>query len=364
MADPRIEQYARLLVDTCVGVQPGWQVLVMGSALSRPLNEEVSRQIARKGAYALPRISHGGANMFAEYAWVLEAPLELAASLPPLEVHVLQHVDALIAIDAPENTRDRSAYDTERAEAVQKASRPAVERLLRHELPWVGCQYPTPALAGDAGMSTSAFADFLFGACLLDWDAERTRMQRYAERFDAANEVRIVAPGTDLTLSLAGRRGEVDAGAGNMPGGEFFYSPVEDSAEGVIHFAEFPAPYLGRDVVGIRLRFEGGRVVDAAAEREEEFLIGVLDTDEGARRIGELGIGCNPRITRYMRNTLFDEKIDGTVHLALGNGLAWLGGTNVSTIHWDIVKDLRDGGRIELDGEVVQENGRWRIGSS
>ena len=155
---------------------------------------------------------------------------------------------------------------------------------------------------------------------------------------------------------------KVDAGGANIPGGEFFGCPVEDSAEGTIAFTEFPAVYQGREYTGIRLRFEGGRVVDASADTNEADLIDVLDGDEGARRLGELGIGCNPGITRYMRNTLFDEKIDGTVHLALGNGLPDLGGTNVSRIHWDIVKDLRlPGTRIELDGVVVQEDGRWLI---
>ena len=144
-----------------------------------------------------------------------------------------------------------------------------------------------------------------------------------------------------------------------MPGGEFFGCPVEDATEGVISFSEFPAVYQGREVKGIRLSFECGLVVDASAESNEEFLLAVLDTDEGSRRVGELGIGCNPGITRYMRNTLFDEKIDGTVHVALGNGMPNLGSTNVSTLHWDIVKDLRSGGRILLDGEVVQENGAW-----
>jgi len=146
-----------------------------------------------------------------------------------------------------------------------------------------------------------------------------------------------------------------------MPGGEFFCSPVEDSAEGDIVFGEFPAVYAGRELNGVRLRFEGGKVVDATADVNEGFLIETLDHDEGARWLGELGIGCNPGITRYMKNTLFDEKIDGTVHLAVGNGFPDLGGTNESTIHWDIVKDLRDAGRIELDGELVQENGRWLI---
>ena len=153
----------------------------------------------------------------------------------------------------------------------------------------------------------------------------------------------------------------MDAGGANMPGGEFFLSPVEDSAEGEIVFGEFPAVYNGREVAGIALRFEAGRVVEASATANEEFLLEMLDLDEGARRLGELGIGCNPGITRYMNNTLFDEKMDGTAHLALGNGLPEVGGTNVSQLHWDIVKDLRQGGRIELDGQVVQEDGRWLV---
>ena len=210
-------------------------------------------------------------------------------------------------------------------------------------------------------MSLRAFEDFLYGACLLDWDAERDRMAKYAERFDAADEVRIVGEETDLRLSVAGRNAEIDAGGANVPGGEFFCSPLEDSAEGSIAFTEFPAVYGGREVNGIRLRFEHGKVVDASADSNEDFLLEMLDRDEGARRVGELGIGCNPGITRHMKNTLFDEKIDGTVHIALGNGLPEIGGTNVSQIHWDIVKDLRNGGRIELDGALVQENGAWRI---
>ena len=235
--------------------------------------------------------------------------------------------------------------------------RPALDRVFSADLAWVGGQYPTPALAQEADMSTNAFADFLYGAVLLDWDAERERMSRYAEPFDTAEEVRIVGLDTDLRLGIADRPMTIDAGGRNLPGGEFFTSPVEASAEGTITFAEFPAVYMGRECRGIRLRFEGGRIVDASAEAGEEFLIATLDTDEGARRLGELGIGCNPAITRHMKNTLFDEKMDGTVHLAVGNGIPETGGTNESAIHWDIVKDLRSGGRIELDGRVVQENG-------
>ena len=362
MHDPRIEQYGRVLVETCIDVQPGWQVLVAGGALGRPLLEEVARQIARRGAYALMRVGFGGSVVGGStIGWMQEAPLELLLDPAPLDVYVFKHVDGIIAIEAPENTRAVSALPGDRVSALQQGVRPALERVLKHDVAWVGGQYPTPALAQDAGMATDDFADFLYGACLLDWDAERERMRRYADRFDAAERVRIVGAGTDLTLGVAGRPFRVDAGGANMPGGEFFCSPLEDSAQGTIAFTEFPAVHAGRDVAGIRLRFEAGRVVEASATANEDFLFEMLDTDDGARRLGELGVGCNPGIQRHMRNTLFDEKMDGTVHLALGNGIIDLGGENASAIHWDIVKDLRPGGRIELDGEVVQADGRWLI---
>ncbi len=361
MTDSRDRQLAELLVDTCVGVQPGWQVVVSGSPPGRPLLEEIVRLLAERDAYALLRVTFDDATITSR-TWTLAAPLERLAVPATIEQHALATCDALIVVQSPENTRDAAAISSERTAAIQGAYRPSLERVFRHELPWVGCQYPTPALAQEAGMSTQEFADFLYGACLRDWDAERARMQRYADRFDAAEEVRIVGDETDLRLSIAGRSMEVDAGGANIPGGEFFCCPVEDSAEGAIAFTEFPAVYAGRELNGIRLRFERGRVVDASAETNEAYLIETLDSDEGARRLGELGIGCNPGITRYMRNTLFDEKIDGTVHFALGNGMPNLGGRNESRIHWDIVKDLRlPGTRIELDGEVVQQDGTWLI---
>ena len=351
--------YADLLLDACLGVEAGWQVLVVGSPLGRPLLEELVGGLARRGAYALPRISFTGRVALQDLGWALEAPLDLLSRPAPLEVEALRTCDALVAVDAPENTRAVAALAPERMQALQGAYRPALQRLMSHEVPWVGCQYPTPALAQDAGMSTAAFAEFLYGACLRDWGAERERMLRYADRFDGADEVRIVGGGTDLRLGFGGRSMKVDAAGSNMPGGEFFGCPVEGSASGVITFSDFPATFAGRDIAGIRLRFEDGVVVDASAETNEEFLLETLDRDDGARRVGELGIGCNPGITRYMRNTLFDEKMDGTAHIALGNSYHDLGGTNVSSIHWDIVKDLRRGGRIELDGVTVQQDGAW-----
>jgi aminopeptidase len=359
--DERLPRYADLLVGTCIDVQPGWEVIVAGSPLGKPLLQEIGKAIGRRGAYAVFQISFGSTFAASDLSWMQEAPRELLDKPSALQVHLLENCDALIVVEAPENTRDAVSVDQDRLAAVRGAYRPSLQPLLSHELPWVGCQYPTPALAQEAGMATDEFADFLYGACLLDWDAERERMQRYADRFDAADEVRIVGDRTDLTLNMSGRRMEVDAGGANMPGGEFFGCPVEDSAVGEIVFGEFPAVILGRELNGVRLRFEGGKVVDASADTHEDFLIETLDGDEGARRLGELGVGCNPGITRYMKNTLFDEKIDCTVHLALGNGFPNLGGTNESNLHWDIVKDLRDGGQIHLDGELVQENGRWLV---
>ena len=361
MRDGRLERYADLLVGTCLGIKPGWQVLVMGSPPGRPLLEELGRAIARRDAYAVFQLSVRGQLGAGDTSWLLEASTELIAKPAPLQVHLIEECDAIMVVDSPENTRESSSIPAERLNAYRSAYRPALQRLMSHEVPWVGCQFPTPALAQDAGMSTEAFADFLFGACLLDWDAERERMQRYADRFDAADEVQIIGERTDLRLGLSGRKMRVDAGGANIPGGEFFGCPLEDSAEGEIVFSEFPATLGGRELTGIRLRFEAGRVVDSSADTNEEFLIETLATDDGARRLGELGIGCNPGITRYMKNTLFDEKMDGTVHLALGNGFADLGGTNESNLHWDIVKDLRSGGQIYLDGELVQENGRWLV---
>jgi aminopeptidase len=355
MADSRIAEYARLLVERCVAVQPGWQVVVQSSPLARPLVEQVVRLIGERGAYALSQLSYDSTAL----AWAKAAPEDLLGELSSIQRYMWEQADALIVISAPENTREGSALSPERLALLGKAQGVRVGRMLNLELPWVGCQFPTPALAQDAGMALGDYEDFLYGACLLDWDAEGQRMRRLADRFDAADTVRIVGEGTDLRLSLKGRKAMVDDGHLNMPGGEFFYSPVEDSAEGVVTFAEFPALYNSNEVEGARLVFKGGKVVEATARRNEEFLRKTLAADAGASVLGELGIGCNPGIQQHMRNVLFDEKIFGTIHLAVGRGFPFIGGTNVSAVHWDMVKDLRQGGQIYCDGELVQENGAW-----
>jgi aminopeptidase len=319
------------------------------------------RLIGRRGAYALTRVPLTESLLPREPAWAAVAPEELLRELPPLERAFWDGIDADIIVFAPENTRAGSDVSPERQALLREAMRPVIPRMLTYEIKWVGCMYPTPAIAQDAGMTTAAFADFLYGACLRDWDAEAERMRRIADRFDAADDVRIAGVDTDLTFSLAGRQGKVDAGDANMPAGEVFYSPVEDSANGFVTFGEYPGWYGGHQVPGIRFRLVDGVIVDASAENDEDFLLATLDTDEGARRLGEFGIGCNEGIDRAYGNPLFDEKIYGTIHLAIGAGFPLLGGTNESTVHWDIVKELRNGGEIWLDGELVQQNGEWQF---
>jgi len=360
--DPRVEQYARLLVERSLDVRAGWQVMVVATPSARLLVEELVRQIGQKGAWPLVRLSYVDQEQVPfDSLWATQAPEELLGTMAPSEARTRDELDAWLLVFGSENTRGGTILAPERRQKLRQAYVEFTRRRLTGGVPWVGCLYPTEALAQDAGMTLAEYADFVFGACLLDWEAEAERMRRYRERFDAAETVRIVGAGTDLSLSIAGRSGLVDDAHYNMPGGEFFYSPVEDSADGVIEYSEFPAVYQGAACEGVRLRFERGKVVDASATANENFLIGALDTDEGARRLGELGIGCNPGIQRHTRNTLFDEKIDGTIHLAVGAGVPMVGGLNQSAVHWDMVKDLRSAGRIELDGEVVQENGVWAL---
>jgi aminopeptidase len=290
---------------------------------------------------------------------MLEADDELVGSFTDIEAHDYAAMDTYIVVEAPENTRGGTDLPPSKIARRNAAIRPHTQEIFAGTKPWVGLDYPTQGIAQDAGMTLRQFEDFYWRAMLPDWEALAKRMRVIADRFDAADEVHIVGAGTDLRFSLAGRHGLVDSLGANMPGGEVFYSPVEDSAEGVIEYSEYPACYQAHEVADVRLRFQGGKVVEASAESDEEFLLGMLDADEGARRLGEFGIGCNPGIQDHMRNTLFDEKIEGTIHLAIGNGFPYLGGSNESAVHWDMVKDLRPGGRIELDGELVQENGRW-----
>jgi aminopeptidase len=357
----REHQLAELLVGRSLGAQPGWQVMIQATALARPLVEELVRSLARRGAYPLVRLSFTDLERVPfETVWAEEAPQELLVEPASIDVRARKEVDARVILFSSENVYAGSELSSERRLALRAGARKAIDMGADMEKPWVSCPFPTQGLAQEAGVSLRTYADILYAACLRDWDAEGERMRRYAECFDAAETARIVAPGTDLTMAIAGRDADVDDGHRNMPGGEFFLCPLEDSAEGVIEFGEYGATHLGRRHEGVRLRFDSGRIVDASARANEEHLLAILDTDEGARRLGELGIGCNDGIPRHVQHMWWDEKIAGTIHLALGQSFPHLGGANESAIHWDIVKDVAQG-RIELDGRTVQEAGQWLI---
>jgi aminopeptidase len=353
MNDPRVESYARLLVEHCIDPAPRWQVYLRSTPAARPLLQELERALARRGAYALLRLS------FDEPVWASEAAEELVAELPGIERYAEETMDALIWIGAPENTCATADVDPHRLGLRRKAGMRLRERTFGGEIPWVSCLFPTPALAQEAGMSLSTFAGILFESCVRDWRSEREQMRRIADCLERASTLRVTGPGTELELAIEGREAGIDDGRNNLPGGEVYLCPLEDSAEGVIAFEGVPSFYGGRRVAGVRLRLSGGRVVDAAAETGEDVLHEILETDTGSSRVGEFGVGCNGGIRRSMNSILFDEKMDGTCHLALGRGFAKLGGRNESAIHWDLVKSMRDGGRLAVDGVPVLEEGTW-----
>ena len=352
MRDPRVERLAEVLVGYSTELKSGDKVLIRGTELSQPLALAVYRQALQAGALPVLWATFDEASrVFFDAASEAQLAWE-----NPILIEVARSVDAYIDLRAPTNLRMLSTVDPAKAVVAQKARQPFLEVVLRKR--WVLCEFPTPALAQEAGMSLGELEEFSFGAVLIDWPAMRAELARRKQQLEAGHELRIVGRDTDLRMAIGGRTWVTDDGKHNMPGGEIFTGPVEDSVEGEIAY-ELPAVYNGREVEGVRMRFAGGRVVDASAARGEEFLISMLDVDDGARRLGELGIGTNYGIGRHTRSVLFDEKIGGTVHLAVGRSYEETGGRNVSALHWDMVKDLRDGGELHLDGQVVQRGGRW-----
>jgi aminopeptidase len=350
--DTRIEQLARTLVHYSTGLRSGERVLIQGPDLARPLAVEVYREALKVGA--LPTVW----ATFEDLGWVLysQGSDEQIEWLDPVLLEAARQVDVYISLRAPENLKMLSSIDPAKQVLAQKARRPFLDLVLQKR--WVLCELPTPALAQEAGMSMEEFEDFSFGAVSVDWPAMREELERRKVQFEAGREVRILGKDTDLRLGIAGRTWITDDGKHNMPGGEIFTGPIEDSVEGEIAY-DFPAVYGGREVDGVRLRFKAGRVVDASARSGEDYLIKMLDADEGARRLGELGVGTNYGIRRFSKSVLFDEKIGGTIHLAVGRSYEETGGTNQSAVHWDMVKDLRSDGEIQIDGQTVQRKGQF-----
>jgi aminopeptidase len=353
MADPRVQHLARTLVRHSIKARPGERVLVSAESTAAPLVREVMRELLRVGALPAPLLSVPGTEeiFFAEAS---EAQLRDVAWTELMYANAA----AMIVIDAKANTRALTNVDPEKQRIRREARREIQKFILEDKVRWVLTQFPCDALAMEADMSLEEFEDFLYSATNIDHAALEQSMRAAADRFDAASEVRVIAPGTDVTIDIAGRKGVLCAGSHNVPDGEFFYTPNHIETRGEI-FYEWPTIFQGQEVSGIRLCFEAGKVVEASAKKGEAALLRALDTDKGSRYLGELGIGCNFGITRPTRNILFDEKIGGSVHLALGASYPNAGKGNESALHWDMVKNLRDGGRIELDGVLVQENGKW-----
>ena len=367
MRDPRVEALAKILVGYSTKVAKGDVVSIDGESAGEPLLLAVYEEVLRAGGHPVLNMSLDGQGA-AYYALASDEQLEWIS--PPAKWAV-ENADVRIAVGASTNTRELSGVAPERQTRRRAATGPLMEEAMRRAAEgayrWVYTLFPTAAYASEAEMSLAEYEDFYFGACLATdpdpltaWERTSAETRRLAEWIEGRNEVRIEAPGTELTLGIEGRTFIPCVGDHNMPDGEFFTGPVEDSAEGEVSF-HLPAVIGGREVSGVRLRFESGRIVDASAERGEEFLVSMLDTDEGARRLGELGIGTNYGIDRGTREVLLDEKIGGTVHLAVGRSYPESGGENVSSVHTDMVCDLRLGGSLTVDGEVLQRDGKFLV---
>lgn len=355
MIDP--DAHANLLIAWCLEVSEGQQVLVRTSTLAEPLVVSLHREILRRGGWPLLRLEPPGA-MREFFAVARDAHLDGVASVEEAEV---LGADAVLGIQAPADPAELAGVDPALLARAMRARTSLQEIILAKR--WCGTLWPTAGLAEQAGLSLEEYASFVNRALFLDrpdplaaWRELHDRQAAAIERLSRAREIRIEAPGTDLRLRVDGRTWINSDGRRNMPSGEVFTGPLEDSAEGTVHFT-IPSYTRGTEVIGAKLTFADGKVVDAEAETGAEHLLAALETDPGARFLGELGIGTNTGIDRATGSTLLDEKIAGTVHLALGRSYPETGGTNVSALHWDLICDLRGGGRLSADGEAVIVDG-------
>jgi aminopeptidase len=364
MADPLFEQFARVLVEYALDVQPGQLVVVTTAPSAKPLLLAVHRQILARGAHPVVQIRLPELTEQL-YRYASDEQLQYVAFDEQIPV---EQADALLTILATTNTRALTSVDPQRMQRAQQARMALQETYLRRAaegtLNWCLTLFPTEAYAQDAEMSLEEYTAFLAHAAFLDtpdpvaaWQAQSQEQQRLIDWLRDKREVHIRGQDTDLRLSIAGRTFISADGHKNFPDGEIFTSPVEHTVEGTIRFS-FPALVGGREVEDIRLWFEGGRVVRATAAKNEHYLHRMLETDEGARVVGEFAFGLNRAIDRFTKQILFDEKIGGTVHLALGAGYPETGSRNRSAIHWDMICDLRQGGEVWIDGQLFLKDGQ------
>lgn len=366
MSDPRVAKLGELLVNYSLELRPGQLLRIDAGTVAAPLVTEAYRYALRAGAHPRTRIDIEGLDVIA----LDEANDEQLVYVPELDRVEVEQVDAVMTIWADRNTRALTGADPDRISR-RLGSRRALtnrfwERIDAGAAKWVGTRFPTEAHAQDAEMSLPEYEEFVYAAChvrpdedpVAHWRKVSGELNTRARELETFSELRIVGPDTDLRVSVGGRRWLAADGKLNMPDGEIFTSPVETGTSGEIRFS-FPAIFHGRSVEDVRLRFEGGRVVAAEAKTSNDYLQSLLEMDEGARILGEVAFGLNYEIDRFTRDILFDEKIGGTVHLALGSSFKMLGGENDSGLHWDLICDLRADGEVYADGELVWKAGRF-----
>ncbi|MFN3149283.1 aminopeptidase [Bremerella sp.] len=364
--DPRFEKLAKVIVQYSAKVERGQLVRITGATVTEPLMIAVYREVVRAGAH--PEISIVPDEC--KRIMLEEGSDEQLSYENPLLLHAVDTIDCSIGLWGQKNTKALSSISPQKSALQSQARKTYFKKFLGRaadgSLNWVGTQFPCESSAQDAEMSLSEYEDFVFRGGFLNeddpvalWKKLSVQQQKLADFLMTKNEIRFVTPqGTDLTLGVEGRKWINCDGHENFPDGEVFTGPIETATEGVVKYS-FPAVHGGRESDGIELTFREGRVVDAKASKGEDFLIAMLDQDAGARVLGEIAIGTNYAIQEYSKNTLFDEKIGGTFHAAVGASYPESGGTNESGLHWDMVCDLRQGGQIFVDGELISENGRF-----
>lgn len=362
MDEASLTRWADLLTGYCLRVAKGEAVGIYSEIEARPLVEACYRSVVARGGIPLLRLSLPGL----EEHFLRHSTDEQLATIPGLSYYEADSLPCRIRISAETDTRSMAQVDPRRQAIRDRAYGPVRKLMGRNR--WVITQYPTASYAADARMPLGAYSKYVASAMFLDhsspenaWIELGRRQAAYADFFKTVRQVHIEAPGTDLTLDVSGRTWINSDGRRNMPSGEIFTGPVEDSAHGTLA-CSFPVCRGGREVGGIALQFRNGEVVSAQSSSSQDYLLEMLDLDPGARRVGELGIGLNPGIDRFTGSILYDEKIAGTIHVALGQSYPETGGTNTSALHWDLIVDLRQDGRIRADGRVVMENGNWLIG--
>jgi aminopeptidase len=356
--DPRIREHAEVLVDHCTDVGRGDNVLVTGGPQAEDLLVAINELCGERGAVTSVSMTSERARRA-----YMRAVDEEDIALNEMGLARIEAADVVIGVRAPENVTETSDVPPAKTQRRSAENKPIQQEHL--DTRWNGTQFPTPAAAQKAEMSTEAYEAFVWSAVNKDWDAVREHQAQLVDLLDGADEVRIVSGAeTDVTMSIAGNVVKNDYGEHNMPGGEVFTAPVLDSVEGEVLFDK-PVMAQGREVTGARLVFEGGEVVEHSATKNEAVLSSLLDTDEGARRLGELGIGMNRDIEQFTYNMLFDEKMGDTVHMAIGMAYEDTVGDdnerNDSAVHTDMIVDMADDSFIELDGEVIQRNGTFRF---